>query len=274
VLSCAAQQASGSWQWLRDVEHIEKAFVFAGMGARNGLQSALLVAAGFRGVRDPFDDPAGWFSSGPFRDGDRDLDALVRDLDAPTALRDAAVKRYPVGGPAQPAVDALLHLVTDVDRDGIERVVIAMPGRADAFRSAAMPALNLRYLTAVILVDGRLDVAAASSLERLHDDEAVIARMGAVEVVHDPAQETGTGRDRAESARVTVTLRSGEVRERFVGFVAGYPTHPMRRDEIETKARELLVPTLGERRANEVVTACARLTELDHAADLVSMVAS
>ena len=62
VLSCAAQQASGSWQWLHDVEHIEKAFVFAGMGARNGLQAALLVEAGFRGVRDPFDDPAGWFS--------------------------------------------------------------------------------------------------------------------------------------------------------------------------------------------------------------------
>ena len=51
-----------------------------------------------------------------------------------------------------------------------------MPGRADAFRDAAMPALNLRYLAAVILVDGHLDVAAASSLERLHHDEEVIAR--------------------------------------------------------------------------------------------------
>ncbi len=273
VLSCAAQQASGSWQWLRDVEHIEKAFVFAGMGARNGLQAALLVEAGFRGVRDPFDDPAGWFSSGPFGAGDHDPESLVRDLDVPSALRDTAIKRYPVGGPAQPAVEALLHLVSDLDRAAVERVVIAMPGRADAFRTAAMPALNLPYLAAVILVDGHLNLAAASSLERLHHDEAVMALMAAVEVVHDPTQETGTGRDRAESARVTLTLRSGEVRERFVGFVAGYPTHPMHRDQIEAKARELMVPTLGARRADEVITACARLTELDHAGELVSMIA-
>jgi hypothetical protein len=47
----------------------------------------------------------------------------------------------------------------------------------------------------------------------------------------------------------------------------------MRRDEVETKARELLAPRIGERRAAEVITTCARLTELDHAADLVSMVA-
>ena len=34
VWAYSAQQASGSWQWLLDVEHIEKAFVFAGLGAR------------------------------------------------------------------------------------------------------------------------------------------------------------------------------------------------------------------------------------------------
>ena len=31
VLTYCAQQASGSWQWLLDVEHIEKSFVFAAM---------------------------------------------------------------------------------------------------------------------------------------------------------------------------------------------------------------------------------------------------
>src|SRR5690606_18686488 len=205
VLSCCAQQASGSWQWLCDVEHIEKAFVFAGMGARNGLQAALLVEAGYRGVPDPLDHPGGWFCGAPFRDGDRAVDALLHGLDPPDALADAAIKRYPVGGPAQPAVQALLELTREVDRTEIEHVRIAMPGRADAFRDAAMPALNLRYLTAVILEDGALDVVAAQSLHRLRHDPAVAARMATVEVVHDPDQETGDGRQRAESARVTVT---------------------------------------------------------------------
>ena len=54
VLSYAAQQASGVPYWHRDSEHVEKAFDFGGMGARNGVAGALMVAAGFSGVDDPF----------------------------------------------------------------------------------------------------------------------------------------------------------------------------------------------------------------------------
>src|SRR5439155_12174604 len=54
VLSYAAQQASGVPYWHRDGEHVEKAFDFGGMGARNGVAGALMVAAGFSGIDDPF----------------------------------------------------------------------------------------------------------------------------------------------------------------------------------------------------------------------------
>ncbi|HEY1607905.1 MAG TPA: MmgE/PrpD family protein, partial [Paraburkholderia sp.] len=37
ALSYAAQQESGLWSWVKDKDHIEKAFDFAGMGARNGV---------------------------------------------------------------------------------------------------------------------------------------------------------------------------------------------------------------------------------------------
>jgi 2-methylcitrate dehydratase PrpD len=40
VLSYGAQQVSGIWSWVRDLEHVEKAFDFAGMGARNGITAA------------------------------------------------------------------------------------------------------------------------------------------------------------------------------------------------------------------------------------------
>lgn len=114
VLSLTAQQAAGSWQWLLDVEHMEKAFVFAGLGARNGLQSALLVDAGFRGIPEVADRPGTWFTSPPFtaEQGDGDLDALVDGLGTTSVLPLVAYKRYPVGGPSQPAVEALLELTT------------------------------------------------------------------------------------------------------------------------------------------------------------------
>ena len=37
AISYAAQQVSGLWSWVKDEDHIEKAFDFAGMGARNGV---------------------------------------------------------------------------------------------------------------------------------------------------------------------------------------------------------------------------------------------
>src|SRR5882762_10333752 len=46
LLSYAAQQASGISCWMRDEEHIEKAFDFGGMPARNGVAAAAMVAHG------------------------------------------------------------------------------------------------------------------------------------------------------------------------------------------------------------------------------------
>ncbi len=55
ALSYAAQQVSGLWSWTRDEDHVEKAFDFAGMGARNGVTAATMVQAGFTGVSDVLD---------------------------------------------------------------------------------------------------------------------------------------------------------------------------------------------------------------------------
>ena len=50
LLSYTAQQASGVSCWMRDPDHIEKAFDFGGMPARNGVYGAVLVEHGFTGV--------------------------------------------------------------------------------------------------------------------------------------------------------------------------------------------------------------------------------
>ena len=273
VLTYCAQQASGSWQWMLDVEHIEKSFVFAGMGARNGLQAALMVEAGFRGVRDSLDHPAGWMASSIFTGRDADRASLIDGLGERSELHHTAYKRYPVGGPTQPAVEGLLRLLPRIDPALVEQVVIAMPGRWEAFRDAAMPALNLRYLTAIILVDGHLDFVAAQSLDRMHGDEQVRILMDAVDVVHDPAQEAERGQPRTESARVTVTLTSGERVEEWVPYVRGFPSHPMDRADVEAKALDLMGPLLGPGRARDVVDAVWSLDDLDHGGILADLVA-
>lgn len=274
LLTYCAQQASGSWQWMLDVEHIEKSFVFAGMGARAGLQAALFVEQGFRGVRDSFDNPAGWMNSAIFTGRDANRAYLIEQLGQRWEMHETAYKRYPVGGPTQPAVHGLLQLLPKIDRNAVASVKIAMPGRWQAFRDAEMPALNLRYLTAIILIDGRLDFVSAQSLKRMHGDAAAKALMARVDVVHDPAQEHDPGAARTESARVEVTHTDGRRVEIFVPYVVGFPSHPMSKADVEAKALELMTPRLGKARAREVV---ARVWDIDHLADggrLASLIAT
>jgi 2-methylcitrate dehydratase PrpD len=274
LLTFSAQQASGSWQWLLDVEHIEKAFVFAGMGARNGLHAALMVEAGFRGVRDSFDHPEGWLRAGAFAKGDANPGYLIEKLGERTELTETAFKRYPVGGPAQPAVHGLLQLLPKIDRDNVESVRIEMPGRWQAFRDAAMPALNLRYLSAIILTDGQLDFVSAQSLERMATDANARSRMERVTIAHDPAQEAPRGQPRTESARVIVVETGGRKQEVYVPYVVGFPSHPMTREDVEAKALDLMSPRLGASRAKQVVERVRTLEQLANGAELASMIAT
>src|SRR5213079_2876537 len=61
VLSYASQLASGLASWQRDTEHVEKAFDFGGMPAKNGVTAALLVEAGGTGVDDVLSGPDNFF---------------------------------------------------------------------------------------------------------------------------------------------------------------------------------------------------------------------
>ena len=117
-LSYAVQQASGLAYWMRDPDHIEKAFDFGGMPARNGVAAATMVAAGFTGVEDPLAGPA----------------HLLRGV-----RRDAAA-RSPGRGPRQPVRD---HAGLDQEM----AVGLADPGGARCARGADARARHRRRTT-------------------------------------------------------------------------------------------------------------------------------
>jgi 2-methylcitrate dehydratase PrpD len=275
VMSYAAQQASGSWQWLLDNDHVEKTFVFAGVGARNGIEAALLVEAGYTGVTDCFDNPEGYMNHKLFREGeDHDPYYLIENLDTRSELPLTAYKRYPVGGPTQAAVEGLLKLLPKTSPQTVQSIVMEMPGRWEAFRNADMPALNLRYLASIILIDGRLDLVQAQSRERFNTDARVRELMKKMDVVHAPDLETPPGQPREEPARVKlVDSRTGR-HELHTPFVRGFPTHPMTRQDVSDKAMELMGPVLGAARTKEVIEATLNIERLPAAAELVRMIAS
>ena len=149
-----------------------------------------------------------------------------------------------------------------MDANDVASIRVEMPGAAETFRRANMPALNIPYLAAIIMLDGRLDFVDAQSLDRMTNDQAAKAFASKVEVVADAAQETGEGEDRTESARVIITLQDGSTKSRYIAYVPGFPTHPMGKSEVETKARELIEPVIGKAKSAQLVALCNDLDGL------------
>lgn len=272
MLALAAQLANGSMQWLLDVEHTEKTLVFCGIPARNGLTAALMAATGWTATRDAHDVEGGWMRSAPFTRGDWTgrRRAMVADLGERWEIDKAAFKRYPVGGPTQPGVAGVLQLRPRIAGRAVKAMTIAMPGRAAVFDSAQMPALNLRYTAALVLIDGKLDFHDVQSRERFLNDARVRALMERIRVVHDPAQEVAPPAPREESARITIDLEDGERLETFVPYVLGYPSHPMGRADVEEKVRELLAQA-GAARPEAIIRIAGQPDALSRAADLLDL---
>ena len=98
ALDYTAQQSSGIRAWRRDVDHIEKAFFFAGMPARSGVTSALLVQSGWNGVDDIFTGADNFFQAyAPSAQPARLTEKLGERYEI--ALTD--IKKWTVGSPIQ-----------------------------------------------------------------------------------------------------------------------------------------------------------------------------
>src|SRR2546430_6838454 len=104
ALDYTAQQASGIVAWRRDTDHIEKAFVFAGMPARNGVTSALVVKNGWNGVDDVFSGADNFFQAyAPKADPAKLTDKLGERFE----IAQTDIKKWTVGSPIHGPLDAL-----------------------------------------------------------------------------------------------------------------------------------------------------------------------
>ena len=179
VLSYASQQASGLWAWVGDEEHVEKAFDFAGMGARNGVTAATMVQMGFSGVPNILDGEHNLllaFSQSP------DPSRITDGLGEVFSVSSTAIKPYAVGYPIQSALDALFTITAahNVSGADVASVVAKLPtDGAGVVNNRAMPDVNIQHCIALALVDGGVSFASTHSYERMADAE-VLAMKGRV----------------------------------------------------------------------------------------------
>src|SRR5262245_59577974 len=126
ALSYAAQQVSGVWSWVRDAEHVEKAFDFSGMGARNGVTAAIMAQMGFSGVWDVLDGEHNALSA---LSADPRPEEMVAGLGSRYFVTETAIKPYSVGYPIQSPLDAFLTLRREhgLNEGNVQSIVIRLP---------------------------------------------------------------------------------------------------------------------------------------------------
>jgi 2-methylcitrate dehydratase PrpD len=261
LLSYCAQQASGVACNVRDSEHIEKAFDFGGMPARNGVAAATMVAAGFTGVDDVFAGERNFldaYSAAP------DPSQLAEALGERYEILATNIKKWSVGSPAQAALDALTHIIesTPFVTDDIASIRVHLPARsARTVDNAPMPDINVQHLVALLLVDRALTFQSVHDHARMHDP-AVLAMRKLIELV--PSQALMEAHP-PRQAIVGIALHDGRSLAHRTRAVRGTADNPMTGDEVEAKALDLMRGPLGSDGARTLVEACRTI---EYSADM------
>ena len=153
LLDYTAQQSSGIAAWRRDTDHIEKAFVFAGKPARDGVTAALLVKSGWNGVDDIFSGPDNFFAAyAPKAQPDR----LIEKLGERYEITQTDIKKWTVGSPIQGPLDAIeaIRGKKSFDADQVKKVTVRLaPSVANVVDNRDIPDICLQHMVAVMLID-------------------------------------------------------------------------------------------------------------------------
>lgn len=262
LLDYAAQQAgAGIGAWRRDTEHIEKAFLFGAMGARNGVNAALVVHSGWTGVNDILSGPNNFVES---YNAKADPAGLIDKLGELYGVSQTTLKKWTTGGPIQAPLDALENLQKrqPFQADQVKQVVVRVATSAGyTVNNRDMPDICLQHLVAVMLLDKTVSFRAAHDKERMQDP-AVLRERAKVQLAPDAELEKLIP---TRGAIVEVTLTDGTQLSERVEHVRGTPDNPMSREEVVAKARELMAPVLGAAKTSKLID---RVLGLDNVKDI------
>jgi len=248
-LDYAAQQSSGIQALYRDIDHIEKAFVFGGMPARNGVTSSLVVQSGWNGIDDIFSGAGNFFMA--YAPKARP-DLLVDKLGERYEIVQTDIKKWTVGSPIQAPLDAIEAIRSNrpFEADQVRSVTVRLaPAFAKVVDNRDLPDICLQHMVAVMLLDKTASFHAAHDKPRMQNP-AVLRERAKVNLVHD---EELAKLMPVRVAIVDIELADGTRLSERVSAVRGTPRNPMSRTEVMDKARDLTAPILGREKSKRLI---------------------
>jgi 2-methylcitrate dehydratase PrpD len=265
AISYACQLASGVTSWNRDEEHVEKAYVFAGMPASHGALAAVMVDFGFTGVDDPFSGRGNYIDTmGTVRDRAQ----LTSELGERFEILHANIKKWPVGSPIQAALDSMQILRAEhgLTAEDVAAIEVRLPAiEAYVVDNRPMPDISLQQMVAVMLLDGDVTFRSAQDYARMSDPETMAVR---AKISLIPDEDLSVARPRRQ-AIVKVQTRDGRHLEHRTYAVAGTSDLPMTRDQVWTKATDLLRPVVGEAKTAKAAEQFGELDQVRSVRELI-----
>ena len=261
LLSYTAQQASGISCWMRDEEHIEKAFDFGGMPARNGVAAASMAAHGFSGVEDVFSGERSFFVA--YGRAPKP-EILVRGLGEDYEILRTNIKRWSVGSPIQAPLDALSSLMKEhgLKADQVEKVIVRVAHQgANTTDNRNMPDICMQHMCAVMLLDGTVSFRSAHDEQRMRQPKVLELR----KKIHLQGDDALTRAMPSRQGIVEITLRDGRTLRNHVSAVRGTAENPMSRAEVDAKSYDLMAPVLGKARSRKL---CETVWNLETVSDI------
>jgi len=228
-----------------------------GWACLGGVLAGELAATGFRGSRDVFDGPRGFWRMAASDSFDESV--LRRPLDEWYAVADVSFKPYSSCRWTHAALDCVRELTAEggVDPAAVERVDVETFHEGAALDSVPETVLDAQFsmpfVVAVSLLGYRPGFEWLSP-ERLSDPR-VRALMERVRVTADEAMSERYDSTGRMAASVTLHLTDGTERSARTDDPRGDPETPLPYEAVREKYRDLVVPLLGETAAADLESA-------------------
>ncbi len=270
ALAYAAQQAGGLSSYARDTGHIEKAFDFGGMPARNAATAVSMVAAGCTATDDILFGERSFYLAydESARMGRKpNPSILVRDLGKTFEIMRTNIKRWTVGSPIQAPLDSLLTLIRahDIKAADVEKLVVRVSiTGANTTGNREMPDICMQHMCAVMLLDSIATFESAHDEKRMRDTK-VLALRKRIELIGDEALQKKLPQ---RQGIIEIKLRDGRTVRHHTKAVRGTADNPMTRAEVDEKCHHLMTPVLGQKKSRALCDAIWRIEKCSDARQL------
>jgi 2-methylcitrate dehydratase PrpD len=260
ALSLAATMACGITPFAREDGHMVKSFVRGGVGAKNGVASALLAKVGYDAPRDIFDGPQGFFHTrlGVEQPGPEFLAGLGEGY----GISQLILKRRCGGGPNQAPSQALLELMAEhsLSADNIQELQVEVePGGFDTMTYVSHSSIHGKTVLALAAVYG------GQGFRETHQEACSTSPqvLELAERITIKPRPDWTAHDHYHTV-VTINTKDGREMRKETDY------RLMTEGEVDAKFQHLVGLRAGEAKAEELARIVKRLDTESNIADVMA----